>query len=192
MFINNARSILGCVVVILMIQGTAPLRGSRAPKGDAEPAGPNPYRPVSGSKNSGVADLGPSEGFFKSSGDPSIEKMIQMDFFVLTGRFGVNPNQYYYDDGEDRNALLDTADDRVGESTSRVVPNSFATVLIGRNYLAKEIRRTPRGVPRNFSLMATLSHELAPHGSICEQEPPLDHSRARTRSRLSGRLVDPL
>ncbi len=161
MFIKNARSILGCVVVILMIQGTAPLAGQEPQKAMLSPQDRILIDRYLARKNSGVADSGLPRGFFKSSGDPSIEKMIQMDFFVLTGRFGVNPNQYYYDDGEDRNALWIPRTIGSESPLARVVPNSFATVLIGRNYLAEEIRRTPRGAPRNFSLMATLSHELA-------------------------------
>ena len=111
-------------------------------------------------KNPGSGKVLPDREYFLTSGNPAIDRMVEMDLLFLEGRFGVSPNHVYYDDGKALNAYWTAKTLGPVSPLGRVVSNSFGTMSLGKNLVKRELGQTPKDAPRNFTIAAIMAHEL--------------------------------
>ena len=177
MWIGRGRTIVGLRIVALTVGAMTPVMGQQ-PDAAKVPMKPSIQdrdlfhqwnrsrglveKYLERKHGSGVgADNAVVEGeYFPSSGDKSIDDLVMIDLLWIEGRFHVSPKHFYYDDGAAPNAYWMPRSIGPKSILSKVMPNSFGTMVLGRNLVAREIRSTPKGAPRNFTIAAFVSHEL--------------------------------
>jgi hypothetical protein len=98
--------------------------------------------------------------FSRTTGDSAIDQQNALDLLSVWNRFHAAPNFYYNDDRDQANAFW-TAQTIGPESKIQFERHQFGTMVFGRNLVAKELRSTPRGARRNYTIYAILCHESA-------------------------------
>jgi hypothetical protein len=111
-------------------------------------------------KNPGSGKVLPDREYFQTSGNPAVDRMVEMDLLFLEGRFRVSPNHVYYQEPKGRNAYWTPKTIGPVSPLGRVVSNSFGTMSLGRNLINHELGLTPKDAARNFTVAAIMAHEL--------------------------------